>query len=275
MGNNDSKSILTRHPIVAKTAPSLDLPKPIWDVEKFNSLIHNMGYEAYLERALRCPCVDKATGHALSTCKNCMGRGWFFVDKRETRVVAQSMENLRRNTNSGEINRGTVRITARASDKLGFMDRVTLLDLEAWHTEILNPVMFNDELVAYPVYEPLRITNIYLYGGDDVKLIPLTEKQYMIVENKIVFDKELMEQVPVEDMNQKFPEMTVTIRYSYRPTYHIIDANRELTKVRDKSGCSFSDENLRQVPMLYIGRKSHYIFDAQRFDNEIFENTVE
>lgn len=270
---SDKKSIITQHPITAQTPPSFDLPKPHWDVNKFESLIYNMGYDAYIEKALRCPCCDKATGQALSTCHNCLGRGWFFVDKRQTRIVAQSMENQRRNSQTGEVNHGNARITARASDKLGFMDRVMLLDLTAWYTELLNPIEYEDELIAYPVYEPLEISNIYLYGGDNVKLIPLTPSQYEISGNKIIFNKSLEELVPVEDMNQKFPEMTISIRYSHYPVYHIIDEERSLTKVRE-NGCSFTDGQLKQVPMLYIGRVAHYIFDAQKFNNNAFENTV-
>lgn len=270
---SDKKSIITQHPITAQTPPSLDLPKPHWDVNKFEGLIYNMGYDAYIEKALRCPCCDKATGQALSTCHNCLGRGWFFVDKRQTRVVAQSMENQRRNSQTGEINHGNARITARASDKLGFMDRIMLLDLTAWYTELLNPIEYEDELIAYPVYEPLEISNIYLYGGDNVKLIPLTTSQYNISGNKIIFDKSLEELVPVEDMNQKFPEMTISIRYSHYPVYHIIDEERSLTKVRE-NGCSFTDGQLKQVPMLYIGRIAHYIFDAIKYNNSAFENSI-
>ena len=236
----EGKSITTAHPITAQTPPSLDLPKPHWDVNKFEGLIYNMGYDAYIEKALRCPCCDKATGQALSTCHNCLGRGWFFVDKRETRLVAQSMENLRRNSQTGEINHGNARITARASDKLGFMDRVMLLDLTAWYTELLNPIEYEGELIAYPVYEPLEISNIYLYGGDNVKLIPLTPSQYKISGNKIIFDNSLEELVPVEDMNQKFPEITISIRYSHYPVYHIVSEERSLTKVRENR-CSFTD----------------------------------
>lgn len=267
------ESIITEHPIVAQTPPSLDLPRPFWDIKKFNSLIYNMGYDALLQRALRCPCVDRASGQALSTCKNCNGRGWFFVDTRQTRIIAQTMENIRRNTQTGEINRGTARITARASDKLGFMDRVILLDLIAYYTEILNPIEYENELIAYPIYEPLEVTNIYLYAGDDKKLIPLDSDKYEIQGNKIIFDQSIIDDVPVEDVNQKFPEITISIRYSYHPCYHIIDSNRELTKVREK-GCSFTDENLTEVPMLYIARKAHYIFDAVKYNNEVFENSV-
>jgi len=268
------KSILTQHPITAQTPPSLDLPKPIWDVNKFEGLIYNNGYDAYLERALRCPCVDRSSGQALSTCKNCLGRGWFFVDKRQTRVVAQSMENIRRNSQTGEVNRGNARITARASDKLGFMDRVMLLDLVAWYTEILNPIEYDNEIVAYPVYEPIDITNIYLYAGDNVKLKPLNASQYQVQGNKIVFDNSIINFVPIDDVNQRIPEITISIRYSYHPVYHVIDANRELTKVRDKGGCMITDDNLKQVPMLYIARKAHYIFDQQRYNNVAFENSL-
>lgn len=269
MGN----SIITQHPITAQTPPTFDLPKPYWDIKKFDSLIYNMGYNALLQRALRCPCVDRASGHALSTCKNCNGRGWFFVDTRETRIIAQGMDNTRRNTQTGEINRGSARITARASDKLGFMDRVILLDLIAYYTEILNPIEYNDSLVAYPIYEPIDVTNIYLYAGDDKKLIPLTPDKYDIEENKIIFNDSIIDEVPVEDVNQKFPEITISIRYSYHPCYHIIDANRELTKVRENN-CSFTDEDLKQVPMSYTARKAHYIFDAVKYGDEVFENSV-
>ena len=108
----EKKSIMTAHPVTAQTPPSNTLPKVGWDVNRFNGLIQNHGYDVYIEKALRCPCVDRATGQALSTCKNCLGRGWFFVDRRETRLVAQGMENLRRNEQYGEVNRGLARITA-------------------------------------------------------------------------------------------------------------------------------------------------------------------
>lgn len=267
------KSILTAHPIVAQTPPSLDLPKPMWDVGKFNSLIHNNGYHAYIERALRCPCVDRSTGQALSTCQNCLGRGWFFVDKRETRVVAQSMTNLRRNSDIGEINRGTARITARAVDRLGFMDKVILLDLVAYYTEVLRPMIYNDKLAAYPIYEPLSITNIYLYIGDNTKLEPIPEELYQIEGNRIVFDNALLELVEVTDVNQKQPDISISVRYSYNPVYHVIDANRELTKVRNR-GCTFSDSELTDIPINVLARKAHYIFDAQLFGRELFDNTV-
>ncbi len=269
----EKKSILTTHPVTGQTEPNLNLPKVGWDVDKFESLIYRHGYEAYIERAMRCPCVDKATGQALSTCKNCLGRGWFFVDRRETRLVAQGMNNSKKIENWSEVNHGIARITTRAIDKLGFMDRIILLDLEAYYSEILKPVHYENELVAYPIYEPLKITDIYLYAGDTTKLIPIPEEMYEVKGNRIVFDDSLEEFVPVEDMNQKHPDISITIRYSYNPVYHILDANRELTKVRERK-CSFSDETLRKVPMNYLAKKAHFIFDNQTYGNSLIDNSI-
>jgi len=271
---SEKKSILTTHPVVASTGASLELPKPMWDVGKFNSLIWNNGYHAYIEKALRCPCVDRATGQASSvTCPNCMGRGWFFVDKRETRVISQSMVNIRRNSDIGEINRGTARITTRAVDKVGFMDRIILDDLLAWYSEVLRPVMFNGELVAYPIYEPLDISNIFLYTGADKKLLPLNASKYTVEGNRIVFDESIIDEVEVTDVNQKTPDISISIRYSYYPVYHVLDVNRELMRVRQK-GCNYSDDQLTDMPILCECRKSHYIFDNQIWGREVVDNTV-
>lgn len=269
----EKKSILTAHPVIAQTPPSEGLPKPTWDVSKFNALIYNNGYDAYIERALRCPCVDRSTGQALSTCQNCLGRGWFFVDRRETRVVSQSMANLRRNSDIGEINRGTARITTRAIDRLAFMDRIILLDLMAWYSEILRPILIENELVAYPIYEPLEITNMYLYIGDNVKLEPIPSELYQIQGNRIKFDEALLELVDVTDVNQKQPDISISVRYSYYPVYHVIDANRELMRVRERK-CTFSDDKLAEMPINVLARKAHYIFDAQLFGRELFDNSI-
>jgi hypothetical protein len=270
---SENKSILTAHPIAAVTAPSLDIPEPQWDVAKFESLIYRNGYDAYIERAFRCPCVDRSSGQALATCQNCLGRGWFFVDKRKTKVVSQSLANLRKNSDIGEINRGTARITTRAIDRLAFMDKIILTELLAWFTEILRPIYIDDELTAYPVYEPLEVSNMYLFIDDTSKLKPISNDLYRIEGNRIVFDESILELIGVTDVNQKQPDISISVRYSYNPVYHVIDVNRELMKVRDK-GCTFSDEKLKNMPISALARKAHYIFDQQLFGRELFDNTI-
>ena len=272
--NKNRKSIVTDKPVAYQTPAASINPRVGWRIDDFERLIQTQGYDAYIDRAMRCPCVDKATGQALSTCKNCLGRGWFFVDRTETRIIAQHMDSKKRYESWGEVNRGTASITTKGIDKLGFMDRIILLQLEEFYSEILRPEVYEGELLAYPVYEPLEISNIFLFVGDYTKLEPIPNEMYVIDKNKIVFDQSLLELLPVEDVNQKTPNMSVSIRYSHYPVYHVIDINRELMKVRESKLCSFDDEQLRQMPINVLARKAHYIFDAQQFGEESFENTV-
>lgn len=134
--------------------------------------------------------------------------------------------------------------------------------------------MFEGELLAYPVYEPIDITNIFLYVGDYTKLQPISPELYTVDKNKIVFSQELLNVVPVDDMNQKSPNISISMRYSHYPVYHVIDVNRELMRVRESKLCGYDDEKLRQMPINVLARKAHYIFDSQKFGEEAYENTV-
>lgn len=269
----EKKSIISDHPVSFQTSLESIDPRVGWRVSDFNELISSQGYDALIDRALRCPCVDKATGQALPTCKNCLGRGWFFVDRKETRVIAQHMDNKKRYQDWGEVNRGTASITTRGVDKLGFMDRIILTQLEAYYSEIINPILFQDKIIAYPVYEPLFITNIYLFSSDDSKLIPLSSEDFVINGNKIEFSLDIQDLVEVNDINQTEIPISISIRYAHYPVFHVVDANRELMRVRERN-CTLSDEVLQDMPINVLVRKAHYIFDSQKFGEEGFENSI-
>ena len=271
------KSIITDKTTAYQTPPASMSPHVGWDVNKFETLIQIQGYDAFIDRALRCPCVDKATGQALSTCKNCLGRGWFFVDRTETRLIAQHMDSKKRYENWSEVNRGTASITTKGIDKLGFMDKIILTQLEEFYSEIIRPIYFQGEIIAYPVYEPLKVTDMFLFASDNEKLINIKEDEYVIDGNKIVFDLGIQDKISIDDMNVKNKSeipISISIRYSHFPVYHVIDVNRELMKVRESRFCSYNDEKLRQMPINVLARKAHYLFDAQKFGEESFENTV-
>lgn len=269
------KSIISDTPTTFQTPTDTVIPGVSWRVKDFTQLINSQGYDAFIDRALRCPCVDKATGQALSTCQNCLGRGWFFVDRTETRLIAQKMDNKKKNTEWGEVNRGTASITTRGSDKLGLMDRIILTQLEAYYSEVLNPVYFKGKILAYPVYEPLSITNIYLFSSDDTKLISVDTKDFKIVGNRIEFSLGIQDMIEVDDVNVKNKTeipISISVRYSHYPVYHVIDTNRELMRVRE-ANCSMSNEKLSDMPINVLARKAHYIFDAEKFGESKFENS--
>jgi len=275
--NKNRKSIITDKPTAFQTPASAVNLRVGWNVNNFETLIQTQGYDAFIDRALRCPCVDKATGQALSTCKNCLGRGWFFIDRTETRLIAQHMDSKKRYENWSEVNRGTASITTKGIDKLGFMDRIILTQLEEFYSEIIRPIFYQGEIIAYPVYEPLKITNMFLFSSDNEKLVPIMPDEYTVDKNKIVFSLGIQDKIAISDMNIKAKSeipISISIRYSHYPVYHVIDINRELMKVRESRFCSFDDEKLRQMPINVLARKAHYIFDAQKFGEESFENVV-
>lgn len=271
---NCGKSIMTNNKVVYKTPPVSMNPRVGWDVNQFESLIQAQGYDALIDRALRCPCCDKNNGQALTTCRNCGGRGWFFIDRTETRLIAQHMDSKRQYQDWSEVNRGTASITTRGIDKLGFMDRVILTQLDEWYSEIIRPVQFNDELMAYPVYEPLKIDRMFMFGSDNSMLIPIEEKMYTVDGNRIVFNDSLFDAVEVDSINTAELSISITMRYSHFPVYHVIDVNRELMKVREGKLCGVSDEQLRQMPINVTARKAHFVFDALRWNERIYDNSV-
>jgi hypothetical protein len=273
---SDSKSIITDKRIVFQTPPTIVNPRVGWRTRDFEELIQAHGYDAYIDRALRCPCVDKSNGQALSTCRNCLGRGWIFVDRTETRLIAQHMDSKKRYENWSEVNRGTASITTKASDKLGFMDRIILFQLEEFYSEIIRPIFFENKLIAYPVYEPLEVTNMYLFSEDNEPLVSLTKDDYIIDKNRIEFDPSILEFISINDPNiQDFTQIpvSISIRYSHYPVYHIIEVNRELMRVREGKLCNVDDKNLVQMPINAMARKAHYIFDAQKYGEEAIDNS--
>lgn len=272
------RSIMTNLVTAYQTPPAAINPRVGWDVNRFETLIQTQGYDALIDRALRCPCCDKATGQAMSTCKNCGGRGWFFVDRTETRLLAQHMDSKKRYDEWSQVNRGTASITTRGIDKLGFMDRIILTQLEEWFSETLHPVLFDGQLIAYPIYEPLEITNMFLFASDTAPLVPLSADMYSVVGNKIVFSENVLDLVDLESLDIKDVNeipLHITIRYSHYPVYHVIDMNRELMRVREGKLCGQGyDEYLRQMPINVLARKAHYIFDNQKWDEVYYDNTV-
>lgn len=270
---NLGKSIITDVAPVVQTPPPSQTKGVVWDLDNFEMLIHTQGYDAYIDRALRCPCVSKTTGQALSTCKNCLGRGWFFVDRRETRLISQTMKNQKRYENWSELNSGIAIITTRGSDKLGFMDRIILLEIEAYYSETLRPLVYKSELIAYPIYEPITIDSMFLFVADDQPLLPITSDFYTIDKNKIIFNQDIRSQVDFDDFNTLNPDISISVRYNYHPVYHVIDVNRELMKVRTKD-CERTMEQLSQMPINVLAKKAHMIFNNQKFENELFDNTV-
>jgi len=253
--------------VVTSTPKDLGNPQANWDRKKFDDFISDKGYDCFIERALRCPCNNQPTGQALSDCMNCGGTGWFFIDKQKSIIACSSMSHRNKYEVWSQTNMGIVNISTRPQDKLGFMDRVTLTELESWFSQVFKLKLSSTDptkYFAFMIYSPMEVYDVYIYSDSQSPLVYLEVDNFTIDNNKIIINKSFIDNLGITDP-------TITIRYTHNPTYHIIDINRDLIKQK-----SINDvvEKITNFPLNCIGRRAHYIFEAPNFNGEsLFDNT--
>lgn len=251
----------TKRATVTKTPPENVSHQVRFEPERFNSLIFDKGYEVYLDKAYRCPCSIKGSGQPMISCNNCLGIGWVFSSRSETRLAIQSIkvdtkyENWTKNTS------GTARVTARASDKLGFMDRIILREVEGFYNEIVRTRSLGNKVVAFVEYPIVEIEKIYLFVSDKLPLVVLEEgEDYSVVDESKI---QILANSKVVNS-----ESVLTIRYRHLLVYHIIEMNRDIMKVRTKQTCSQVGESNEEMPINGIARKAQYLFDNVKYEQE-------
>lgn len=230
-----------------------------FESQRFNALVFDKGYDVWLDRAYRCPCAIKGAGQPLISCDNCLGVGWIFTDRSETRIAIQGIKADVKYENWTKTTSGTARITARAIDKLAFMDRIILKDVEGYYNEIVRTRVINSQKVGFVEYPIIEIEDIFLFDSDKTPLKKLVEgTDYTIEkESKIIL-------TPAASSK---PEPVLSVRYRHFMTYHIIDMNRDIMKVREK-GCLMPEEALKEMPVAGLARKAHYLFDNMKYEEE-------
>lgn len=254
-------------PVIKVTPPETVEHQVRFQPWRFDSLVFDKGYEVWIDRALRCPCTVKGTGQPLVSCNNCLGSGWVFVNRIETRIAVQQLNANIKYENWSQTTTGMAKVTARATDKIAFMDRIILREVEGYFNEVMRTRAISGRQVAFTIYEPLQIESIYLYKSDKQPLHPLKE-----VDDYILDGFKIM----LTDNYNSMEDLSISIRYRHCLTYHVIDMNRDIMKVREKD-CDYSYEDLTNMPIGGIARKSHYIFDNLKYEAEgrLIENSTE
>jgi len=231
---------------------------------KFNKTIDARGYDVTVERALRCPCVNRATGQARMTCNNCGSTGWIFVNKHQTRAVIQAMNRTTKYKNWTEHDIGKASITFQGDViDIAFMDRVVNLDLLSNYSQSLQLVNIGGNWVANTIYFPINIKLAYLFKNDDEALIPLTENaDFEITENKFTL---LNTGLLTDILNPEKPN--ISLRYSHHPMFHVFDITRERVASREKD-CATGDKVLKQLPINAVCIRAHEMLDRPSLDGE-------
>jgi hypothetical protein len=247
----------------ASTPNLVGQPSVNFRQDDFHALIWNKGYDVILEEAVECPCSSEGSG-ARSTCLNCMGRGWFFIAPIQTRAILTSInKDTKYKAWSSEL-LGTISVTVREQERLGFMHRITLINTEKFknrgiYSEILPVRSKDSDPFVFLTYKPTKIKHGYIYNGDDQPLIKLTENELEISTTNpyvvnINYDFSL-----VSDFNS-----SISISYEHELQYHVIDLPHDLRNSLEVD----SDGKDKQIllPINAIARKVHNVFGVTNRD---------
>ena len=265
-GTEDQQIVITESVLTPVT------PQPSWDRVPFDQAIESKGYEADIYRALRCPCAEQATGNALSDCQNCGGTGWFFIDKQHSQILCSSMSNRNKYENWTIENTGTVNITTRPQDKLGYMDMVVLTELEMWTSErvMLYLNTADNNYFSFLIYEPVSVFDVYLFVDKTKPLIYIDPSDYTVSNNKIVISQAILDGIAV----LQYP--MISLRYTFNPTYYVMDINRDLIKQKTKPSCADDAATLNKTnyPLNCVARLAQWVLKAPNYDGVgLIDNT--
>jgi hypothetical protein len=164
-------------------------PSPFFKKESFDAAVWAKGYLVLIESAIKCPCKTKNNSH-LSTCPNCLGTGWFFINPTEDRATINSInfETTVKEWSTEKI--GTVNITLMKRSALSYMDRITILNcLIVSDSEIRYPFFLNGQYIAYTTYDIKGIESVFRFNSPTTPLIRLIENvDFTHERNKIIFN---------------------------------------------------------------------------------------
>lgn len=224
----------------------------------FTTLLFRRGRRVLWEQALMCPCKSKATNQ-LSTCKNCGGSGYLFINPVETRMVLQGFDAKTTFAPWSEEVTGVVKVTCNASFHLTYMDRITVLDGEGIHNEVLNikDVVIDAATVrfSYTAYQKKRILYVGLYTAADAPLLRLIEGTDYTWEGNVF---KLLKSVESDDV-------TITVRYVHNPIVFILDMNREtMQSYALKEGVEMN----QNLPIMGYAKKGHYKLGDQNLTGD-------
>lgn len=233
--------------------PRADLIK-----KDFDTLIHQKGRDVVLETALQCPCKSESTNQQ-SNCKNCGGTGWVFINPRQTRMVLTAIDIVNEFRPWSEELRGTVNITAHVEDELSIMDRITALDGESIHNEVLFLKQKGSTIFSFSTYDIKKILYIGMFKSTSEPLIRLKEGEHFTIEkNKIIF---ITSSFPFQEIAQN----NFTIRYLHAPQFHVIEMKRDTMQSYLWSSQQEVNQNM---PVSAVARRSHFQLSAQNLNGD-------
>lgn len=221
----------------------------------FNSIIFDKGYTCFIETAMLCPCTYNITGGSQSNCKNCGSTGYYWINKKETRLFITNLNNTTSTEKWTDTNVGIANISARMEDKMGLLDKVTICEQISTYIQKTVISIENGVKFALVDFQPIEIEELFLFINSDESLLHIPKEDYEIVNSGITIS------------NKYATNSTLSIKYKYHPVYHIIEILRE-------NVANYIGDTKQNLPLKYRAKRASVVFDADNmFDTRLLDNT--
>ena len=245
------------------------------DNKAFDALVQNHGYlNVIIDKALDCPCRVKNSGENLSRCKNCGGSGVVYINRFQSTVVIQSMNQETKYKTWTESMMGMARITSRNVEELTMGDRVTVPSIKMSRLEVCwayEKVNNPGEWYFKLNYIPVDIVYLFYFRGPDESLGVMDQENIRIEDTWLIITE-----LP-EDIYQEEGSPTFAIRYRFNPTYIVTDNTRAGITAPNQTDQGIQYENL---PIYVVARLAHFLADEGGVEGEpdsieLFDNSID
>lgn len=224
----------------------------------FDVFVEQKGYDVIWERAVQCPCSERQVHK--SSCLNCAGTGWVFINPIQIKAVITSINKSTKFKEWSVELLGTFSITVTSQYKLNFMDKITVINSASPHSEVLKTISIDSKVIGKTIYPIQEIYDIFLFESPTSKLKLLKKDiDYTFNQNEIVF-------TTIEG-NRSF-----SVNYTHQLQYNVLDLNHDVrnTVVLDVKGREKSIE----MPISAVARRSHVILnDYSLPGDDLFNNS--
>lgn len=223
------------------------------DNSRFERLIQERGLTVIYSKALRCGCMNTNNASPLPNCKICYGLGWFFIKPKQTKVLLQGLTYTKKWENWSEQNAGNVNITLFPELNPSYFDKIECCDLESTFSENCNIILESDIAYSNLIYTPTFLEEVFCFiqKSNEHKIKQLfLNVDFTIDKNKFILNNEVYEQLNQNDY------FSVTLRYRYNPTFHVVDLVREEVYTQKDINCGEA-ENIQRMPIKVTAKRTH------------------
>lgn len=224
----------------------------------FDVFVEQKGYDVIWERAVPCPCSERQVHK--SSCLNCAGTGWVFINPIQIKAVITSINKSTKFKEWSVEMLGTFSLTVTSQYKLNFMDKITVINSSAPHSEVLKTIGIDSKVISKTIYPIDDILEIFLFEGPNNKLKLLQKGiDYTFTQNEITY-------LTLDS------EKYVSVSYLHQLQYNVLDLNHDVRNTINLD--SSSREKSIEMPISAVARRSHVIMgDYSLPGNDLFNNS--